>query len=353
MPESPLTESEVAAVVIDVEGTVLSNEGEGLPIARVEVRCEVDRPSSFVIECSDLDATDLELIDDGRVAEGRSITIKMGFDDDLDEVFAGEITGLELDVDAESAVRVTIRGYDRLHRLTRGRKTRAFVDQKDSAIVSTIARENELDPSVEATSETHEYVLQSEETDLAFLSARARAIGYTLFVDDKSLFFVKRGLTDSAALTITQGSDLLSLSIRTSVLGLVGGVEVRGWDPKEQAEILAKGAAGDAPAMGGSTAGGSLTDSRFGAAVGQVTGYPVVTKAQAEALALAEVQERALTYVTCEVEIIGDYDVKASSVVAIDGFGTRFSGNYYVDQVTHTFDGEGYRTTFQGKRTTT
>lgn len=351
---SPLTSAKVAAVVVDVDGVKLtSGDAAGVPISRVEVRLEVDRPGSFVIESADLDADSFEWIDDGSVAEGKPVTILMGFGDDLQEVMVGEITGLELDVDAEAAPRVTIRGYDRLHRLTRGRKTRAFVGQKDSAIAETIASENGLTASVTATSEAHEYVLQSEETDLAFLSARARAIGYTLFVDDKLLHFIPRPLADSADLVISQGSDLLSLSIRTSVLGLVGGVAVRGWDPKEQKALVAEAPTTKAATMGGKKTGGAVADERFGAAVGQVTGFPVTTQAQADALALAEVQEAALQHVTCEAEIVGRHALLVSTIVEVRGYGARFSGMYYLDRVTHSFEDGSYKTSFEGRRTAT
>ncbi|MCB9566038.1 MAG: phage late control D family protein [Myxococcales bacterium] len=351
---SPLKDSVVAALVVDVDGTKLTTtSSEGVPITRVTVTLEVDRPGSFVIESADLDSSDFEWIDGGSVSEGKPVTISMGWGNDLGVVMIGEITGIELDVSADSEPRVTIRGYDRLHRLTRGRRTRAFVDQKDSAIAETIAKEHGLTASVTATSEVHPYVLQSEETDIAFLSARARAIGYTIFVEDKILYFVPRPLDDSASLTIDQKSDLLSLSVRTSVLGQVGGVEVRGWNPDEQAALVSKAEASAAAKMGGSSVGGSVADERFGKVVGQVPGYPVITQAQADALAAAEVQTSALQHVTCEISIVGDKSVVVSDVVKIDGYGKRFSGSYYVDRVTHTFADDDYTTTLEGRRTAT
>ena len=254
---------------------------------------------------------------------------------------------------AEQMPRVTIRGFDRLHRLTRGRKTVAYAEVKDSEIAEKIASANGLTASVEATAEKHPYVLQAEETDLAFLAARARAIGYSLFVEDTVLYFVPRPLGDSADFTVDAKSDLLELSVRTSILGQVGGVAVRGWDPAEQAALVAEGKASAAVKMGGSKTGGQLADERIGAAVGQVAGFPITTQAQADAAAAAEVQEAALRHASCEVTLIGAYTLRQGTIAAISGYGTRFSGNYYLDKVSHTFaDGE-YRTTFSGRRTAT
>jgi uncharacterized protein len=350
---TPLDSSAIAAVYVDVDGFALTSDEQGVPISKVEVTLEVDRPGSFVIECTDLDDDEIEWIDDGSVAEGKPVTISMGTIDGLIEVMVGEVTGIEIDASSEDETKVTIRGYDRLHRLTRGRRTRAFTGQKDSAIAETIARENGLTASAEATAEAHEYVLQSEESDLAFLSARARAIGYTIFVEDTILYFGPRPLTDGADYVLDETGYFARLSIRTSVLGLAGGVAVRGWNPKDQVALVANAAASSAAMMGGSTSGGTLADDRFGAAVAQVAGFPVTTQGQADALAAAEVQESALKYVTCEVEVVGEPGLLVGTIVTITRLSKRLSGDYYVDRVHHVFADGAYNTTFEGKRTAT
>ena len=49
----------------------------------------------------------------------------------------------------------------------------------------------------------------------------------------------------------------------------------------------------------------------------------------------------------------GRPEVHAGTVVAIEGAGERFSGDYYVTSVTHTLTGEaGYQTSFSVERNT-
>ena len=88
---SPLKDSVVAALVVDVDGTKLTTtSSEGVPITRVTVTLEVDRPGSFVIESADLDSSDFEWIDGGSVSEGKPVTISMGWGNDLGVVMIGD-----------------------------------------------------------------------------------------------------------------------------------------------------------------------------------------------------------------------------------------------------------------------
>jgi phage protein D len=65
----------------------------------------------------------------------------------------------------------------------------------------------------------------------------------------------------------------------------------------------------------------------------------------------ARVSDLALGFVTGEGQCRGRTDVRASRVVRIEGLGTRFSGNYYVSTVVHTFTRcDGYATRFTVQR---
>ena len=58
----------------------------------------------------------------------------MGGEGDLTKLISGEITALEPEFVTSRIPLLRVRGYDRRHRLQRGRKTRTFLQQKDSDI---------------------------------------------------------------------------------------------------------------------------------------------------------------------------------------------------------------------------
>ena len=63
----------------------------------------------------------------------------------------GEITALEPEFSVEGKTRMLVRGYNKSHRLHRGKKTRTFLKQKDSDVVSQIAGEAGLSAVADAT----------------------------------------------------------------------------------------------------------------------------------------------------------------------------------------------------------
>jgi phage protein D len=245
-----------------------------------------------------------------------------------------------------------VRGYDRRHRLQRGRKTRTFVQQKDSDIAAQIASEAGLTAEVEDSSTVHEYVLQANQTDLDFLHERASRIRYEVVVEDKTLFFRPVANAQSAVLTLTMDGDLLEFYPRLSSAGQVSEVAVRSWSPKEKKELLSQATAGDAVStMGGQESGAALAEGAFGTAIELLSARPVVTQAEADQLAKARLNDLMLALISGEGVCWGRTDLRAGKVIKIDGVGQRFSGQYYVTGVIHRYSFQGgYETHFMVRR---
>jgi hypothetical protein len=130
--------------------------------------------------------------------------VKIG--DEKSNLFDGEIVEIESDF-VPGNRRTIVRGFDRLHRLARGRQVRSFNQVTDGDIVSKIARECSLSPRCGPTSTVHEYVLQDNVTNLDFLRARAASLGYLLWVHGKDLHFEPLG-TKSTTLELPFGDAL-------------------------------------------------------------------------------------------------------------------------------------------------
>ncbi|MFL6200292.1 MAG: phage late control D family protein [Thermoanaerobaculia bacterium] len=338
-------------------------DGKDVPIAaeadliEVSVLQDVSAPGMFAVRLLnwDLDKLRFTWSDDPLFAEGGEVEVLMGYAGELDPVFVGEVTGLEPEFRADEPPTVLVRGYDRGHRLLRGRKTRSFTQTKDSDIAAQVAREAGLTPDPENTGVTLEYVLQHNQTDFEFLNERARRIGFEVWVDGKTLRFRPRPSDEAEVLTLHREEDLLEFTPRLSTVGLAGEVEVRGWSPKKKKAVLGKAAAGDAGStMGGQTSGLDAAARAFDAAVATAVDHPVLDQGEADQIAAGRIREMALSYVTGEGIAAGRADLKAGTVVRIDGCGQRFSGLYYLASVAHTYSPKrGYRTAFTVRRSAT
>ncbi len=326
-------------------------------VSTVTVDQDVSAPAMFALELvdQDLEHLDATWADADLFAPGSEAEVLMGYTGHLSSVMKGEITGLEPEFRAGEVPRLLVRGHDRRHRLLRGRNTRSFTQVKDSDVASQIAQAAGLTAQATDTGATLDYLLQHNQTDLEFLEERARRLGFEVAIDDKTLFFRPRGNSASEVLTLARDSDLVEFHPRLSTLAQVGKVTVQGWSVKDKEAITGQAAGGDeGTTMGGSDAGSKAADKAFGAAVAAVVDRPVFSQDEADKIALGQLQEASLVYVTGEVVTIGRTDLVAGAVIKIGGFGRRFSGLYYVTQARHRYSGHrGYRTHFTVRRNAT
>jgi uncharacterized protein len=324
-------------------------------VSSVSVDERVDLPSMFALELagSDTQAQDTLFVDDATLcAIGNTVEIRLGYVGDLETLLIGEVTALEPEFLFSRIPSVTIRGYDRRHRLQRGRQTRTFVQQKDSDIASQIASEAGLTAQTEDSGPVHDYVVQANQTNYDFLRERAWRCHYEVVVEDKTLFFRPAGHAQSEVVTLDMGQDLLEFMPRLSSAGQPSEVSVRGWSPKDKEALVGQSRAGDeVTTMDGDATGATEADRAFGTAVHVLTAYPAMAQAEVDQIAKARLNDLGLDFISGEGVCWGRTDVRAGKVIRVDGVGQRFSGPYYVTAAVHSYTPQrGYSTQFCVKR---
>ncbi|APR87703.1 Phage protein D [Minicystis rosea] len=349
------------SVDLPVEGVRVKIDGADLParvyadLLEVSVQDDVEAPSMFTLRLVTWDDDKLAIswADDDRFAIGRAVEVSMGYAGALAPVMKGEIIALDLEMASGETPTLTVRGYDRRHRLLRGTKTRSFVKMKDSDIAAQIAREQKLSAQVVDSKVPHEYVLQHAQSDLDFLGQRAAAIGYEIVVEDRTLHFRPRAIRRKASISLSMEKDIIEFHPSMTAQNQVGSVDVRGWDPMKKQPIVGKARSAQAVAMG-STLGPKAADKAFGQAALSVVDQAVATQGEADRIALGQLETAALGFIRGEGVCFGRTDVKAGIVVEITGLGKRFSGVYYVSSATHAYSSkDGYRTSFTVRRNAT
>lgn len=356
MPDIYEIQERAPALMISINGTELPFEALA-DVVSVKVHEDVDAASMFVIRLINWDDENISVswVDDDQFTEGNEVDIEMGYVDNLEKVIGAEITGLEPEYSVNEVPMLTVRGYDRRHRLSRGRYTRSFTQVKDSDIARKIASEVGLSTEAEDTGVTLEYVLQHNQTDMEFLADRARRIGYEVAVEDKTLRFRARQHGAGEALTLTYEDDLIDFYPCLSTMGQVGKITVRGWNPRDKEAVFSEVAAGaESTTMGGSTTGPQAAEEAFKESPMSIVDLPVSSQAEADKMAQGRFDEMALAYIVGEGLCMGRTDLRAGIVVKIDGLGQRFSGLYYITSVTHSYTpSQGYRTAFAVRRNAT
>lgn len=335
-------------------------------VTRLSVVSELEDPDHFSLTIAN-PYPDMRWThsDDAKLfKEGNAITIELGYVDDLKATFDGEITSINPTFPASGTPTLTVRGYSRLHRLKGSVRTRTFQDATDKQIAETIAEEAGLTPECEDLGTTHPYVIQSNQTDLVFLRARALSIRFELLVEGKTLIFRKPKEDEAKVCTLVWGHPresfapgaqvvpLKSFNPTMNTMGPVNQVEVRGYDLRKKQGIVGRAGSGDEEtAMGGGETGADTAAAAFGRSRVEVeVATPVASQEEADQRARAIYNQRLSGFVTGSASTFGVPDLRAGRKVEIKGVGTRFSGEYYVTQSTHTLGSGGYVTNFNVRK---
>jgi Rhs element Vgr protein len=336
------TELPLTNVVIKIDGTALPlTVYQQLDI--MEVDDSLYLPSMATLRFNDpLGA----LVDADTLKIGGAILISIG--KPAAQIFDGEITSIEPDFNTSSFNSVTVRAYDRAHRMMRGTVTKTYANVSDSDLVTQLAGNSGLQADAESTSVVHEYVLQSNESDYAFLQRRAARIGKVLRVVGTKLTLKTAGGSGApSGPDLTLGVNLKEFRPRESAVQQVTAVSVRNWDPKQKQAIVANGSSATATNSVGASISGLPSVFSGSPKLGAID-VPVDQTSGAEAYANALLARAVNGAVQAEGVAFGNPALAAGSNVEVKSVGTKFGGKYLITRAIHRYTTEdGYYTAIE------
>lgn len=346
MPENRKLASQV---YVQLDGSDVQQEVMN-KVAELVVDQHTHLPDMFTVRLHD---PDLKLLDEGpfdltkeveitaETAEGEKVTL-----------MKGEVTALEPSFNEGMIAELTVRGYDKSHRLYRETKSRAFLNKKDSDLADEIARDAGLQAEIDSTSTVYDHIYQHNQSDLAFLMERAWRIGYECYVSEGKLFFRKPPSGD-AGVTLTWGEDLISFHPRMTLSEQVDEVIVKGWDVDKQTAITGQAKKGKLYPEIEESKNGAEWAGTFGRGKKVIVDQPVLNQAEANELAAARLDEISGSFIEAEGVAFRRPDIRAGKGVRLEALGQRLSGSYLVTGATHIYTAEGLQTRFAVRGTRT
>jgi phage protein D len=285
---------------------------------------------------------------DRRTLEfGKTFKVKMG----TDVVFEGRIMGLEANYPDGSAPSMTVLAEDRLQDLRMTRRTRTFNDMSDADVFNRIAQDHGLTPDITLPGGTHRVLAQVNQSDLAFLRGRARAIDADLWVNGSTMVAKKRPNRASSPIELTYGRTLREFSALADLAMQRTHVVVSGWDVSGKSAIKHEaGASVISGELNGDTSGVSILESTIGERKEVLAHTVPFTTAEAQAEAEAVFKMTARRFVIGRGASEPDSNLRVGEFVDLKNLGPLFSGKYYLTEVRHVFDGRGIRTEFIAER---
>lgn len=283
---------------------------------------------------------------------GKAFQITIGGGQGQGRVFDGRVMGIEGRYLRSRPPEILVMAEDRLQDLRMTRRSRTFENVSDSDLFQQVASQYGLQSNVDVTGPTHKVLAQINQSDLAFLRERARAVDAELWIDSKTLNAKSRNRRKTSDLTLTYGQGLHEFSALADVAGQVSGFTVTGWDVSGKKGVSHRAA--DSALSGelnGDTGGSAVLQQAIGQRDQQIVHDMAVTVQEAQALAEGDYRRTARRFVTGSGVAEGDARLRVGTKLQLQGLGAIFDGSYYVTKARHVFDGNnGYRTYFSVER---
>jgi len=353
-------------------------------VIQVTYRDNIKEIDSFEITINNWDAEKrtFKYSDQPLFNPGKRLELWMGYfgQEPLQLMLNGEITALRPTFPASGQPTLAITGLNVLHHFRREQRSEAYIEVDDSQIATRIG--NRLGVTVNtdeiARRNRYQYVFQDNKYDIVFLMERAHQIGCELVVGESGtngqseqpvLRFVPSDSVRRATYHLSYGSrfqpglaeaNRVSGAVRGSLIEFqpelttaeqVNEVEVRGWDAQHKRPIRAIARRNQTRTRGAEEQQGhqGIRDS-FSARREIIADRPVNSQQEAETMAREALERITKEMVKGRGSTIGLPDLRAGSVLLIDGLGERFVGRYFVTTTTHGISDGGYTTQFECRR---
>ncbi len=283
---------------------------------------------------------------------GKALTITIGGGQAEGQIFEGRVMGIEGRFLRSRPPEVLVLAEDRLQDLRMTRRTRTFENLTDADLFQQVASQHGLQADVDVTGPTHRVLAQINQSDLAFLRERARAVDAELWVDGKTLKVKSRNRRQTGDVTLTYGQGLLEFSVRADLAGQVSSFTASGWDVSSKQPITHRASdSALSSELNGDSGGSALLNQVIGQRQQQVVHDLPCTTQEAQALAEGNYRRTARRFVAGTGVAEGDARLRVGAKLQLRGLGTLFDGSYYINRARHVFDAmNGYRTYFAVER---
>lgn len=305
-------------------------------------------------------------IDDERLRIWKEVEILAGFQDENEEIITGYITHVKPNFDPDPAnVVLSVWGMDKSVLMDREEKLKHWPTMKDSDIATQIFSDNGLTPCsdnvlkrcVEDTLVVHDEIVSTiiqRETDMQFLRRLALRNGFECYVQGDTGYFRTPQIDDDPqpvlAAHFGNQTTLNQFSVEINALAPTS-VSMYQVDRSSKETLESVIESSDQTLLGDTDSAGLLGLGINSASIyvnkNGATGTP-------EMDALCEsLYNKGEWFLTAEGEVSGNlyaHALRARGTVTIKGVGETYSGVYYVNHVTHVFNGDGYTQKIKVKR---
>ena len=288
----------------------------------------------------DLPATDFD--NDDVFSEGSEVSVHLGYKDDVEEVFSGEVTGFAPQFGEYGAPQMEVQIEAKLHRLDKGERTRAYENKTTAQIIKEIISKHNLTAEVEEFGPKHDYTEQRNITDYDYITRLAYRYGKAVWCQGSTVH-VKTEITPSDDdVILERGKSVISARTKTSIAKQLSAATCTGWDIMDCRGFTATATMKDIPLrIGGEYSWEDNSKGYDPKRTEQITTEEILDEEDAAAVAKAYIQNRSLKFQSCDIKTQGNYRIKPGNRLTVKYVGKQSDGEYLIESVEHTLDMQG------------
>ena len=281
----------------------------------------------------------LDFCNDGTFTIGSEVSIHLGYKDDVQEVFAGEVTGFAPRLDEYSAPLMEVKIHSKLHRLDKGTRCASFEHKTPAGIIRDIVQEYNLNADVEEFGPEYNYIEQKNFTDHSYIMYLAGKYGKTVYCHGNTVH-VKTEITPTDDDVVLEwGKTIISARARTSMTKQLSAATCTGWSIMDCRGFAATATMKDIPLkIGGEYSWEDNSKGYDPKKIEQITTEEIIDEEDAAAVAKAYIQNRSFKFQSCDIKTQGNYHIKPGNRLTVKYIGKQSDGEYLIESVEHTLD---------------
>jgi len=333
MPDnSNIPNSDLVTYSVKIDGKELAETVEVIAIS-IDQSVDAIAKAELVVSDNDPSGESFEQSSSSNFVPGNKVSIAIGYNSENNTVFQGIITRQSLKVGNTGTI-LLVECQDEAVKMTVGRKSKTYENQKDSSIMeSIITGYGGLSADVSDTRTILPRQVQYYVSDWDYLVSRAQANGKLISAINGKVSVKNYDKDTSSVLIATYGDNVLAFESELNSTTQLSHVNASTWDFNTQSVI-----SGEAK---NTYAGvGNISSSELAKVVGldsyqvQTSGY--LNSDELTTWSKAQMVRSELSKITGSVKIQGSSAVLPTNFITLDGFGDRFSGVVFVSAVQHT-----------------
>ena len=333
--------------IVYVDGQRLDIAHEGA-LQRIVVD---DKLNDVGVATLEFDTSYLQVRDAGTFWLESEVSVHLGYKDDCQQVFVGEVTEFIQEYREYGHQRLKVVCKNCLHRLQNAHQALSVESKTLSEALVSRLESYGIKAQVDSFG-TKKYFVESQITDYEFLMESANKYGKTVYAHGNKVYVQDEVTISNEDVVLEWGKSLVYFRGRESLKGQLSGCSFVGWDSRKGQGITGRVSLGEVPVKVG---GGRSWEDNSKAAGGRwhstIMEESLRDREEAVVLAKAYLQNLSMQYQMAECKCEGDQRIFPGMRVTVKYVGESYSGEYIANHVLHEFSVYGgYTTTLYLKR---